>query len=276
MAAAPGAAGGASIITVRQATAKAPGAMATLPAGVRMVVPAQAGQGTVRKLFWSTKPDPERIDTTVTCVLIGHCINDTNVTLFSVCSQPIGSSPQMSGMAALAAAAAATQKIPQSATVLNVPAGPTVVKTVAVSPGSSSVPVKVAAPVTMVQYAPAVLRLLHTSAVLLSVYAPVNTSRLFQVSNPATRILKTAAAQVGGASVVSTPGTPSRPIITVHKSGTVTVSQQAQVVTTVVGGVTKTITLVNSPLSVGGGGALVSDVTCRSLISLWMNHQIRP
>ncbi|XP_027131415.1 host cell factor 1b isoform X2 [Larimichthys crocea] len=188
VAAAPGAAGGASIITVRQATAKAPGAMATLPAGVRMVVPAQAGQGT-----------------------------------------PIGSSPQMSGMAALAAAAAATQKIPQSATVLNVPAGPTVVKTVAVSPGSSSVPVKVAAPVTM-------------------------------VSNPATRILKTAAAQVGGASVVSTPGTPSRPIITVHKSGTVTVSQQAQVVTTVVGGVTKTITLVNSPLSVGGGGALIGNL----------------
>ncbi len=86
-----------------------------------------------------------------------------------------------------------------------------------------------------------------------------------QVSNPATRMLKTAAAQVGGVSVVSTPGTPSRPIITVHKSGTVTVSQQAQVVTTVVGGVTKTITLVNSPLSVGGGGALVSDVTCWSL-----------
>lgn len=85
-----------------------------------------------------------------------------------------------------------------------------------------------------------------------------------QVSNPATRMLKTAAAQVGGASVVSTPGTPGRPIITVHKSGTVTVSQQAQVVTTVVGGVTKTITLVNSPLSVGGGGALVSDVTVRS------------
>lgn len=80
-------------------------------------------------------------------------------------------------------------------------------------------------------------------------------------------MLKTAAAQVGGASVVSTPGTPGRPIITVHKSGTVTVSQQAQVVTTVVGGVTKTITLVNSPLSVGGGGTLVSDVTCLSLYS---------
>lgn len=74
-------------------------------------------------------------------------------------------------------------------------------------------------------------------------------------------MLKTAAAQVGGASV-SNPGTPSRPIITVHKSGTVTVSQQAQVVTTVVGGVTKTITLVNSPLSMGGGGTLVSDVSC--------------
>lgn len=72
-------------------------------------------------------------------------------------------------------------------------------------------------------------------------------------------MLKTAAAQVGGASVVSAPGTPNRPIITVHKSGTVTVSQQAQVVTTVVGGVTKTITLVNSPLSMGSGGTLVGQ-----------------
>ncbi|XP_033485276.2 host cell factor 1b [Epinephelus lanceolatus] len=169
MAAAPGAAGGPSIVTVRQAAPKSPVTVTTLPAGVRMVVPAQAGQGT-----------------------------------------PTGSSPQMSGMAALAAAAAATQKIPPStATVLNVPVGATVVKT---------------------------------------------------VSNPATRMLKTAAAQVGGVPVVSTPGTAGRPIITVHKSGTVTVSQQAQVVTTVVGGVTKTITLVNSPLSVGGGGALIGNL----------------
>uniref|UniRef100_A0A671XFT9 Fibronectin type-III domain-containing protein n=1 Tax=Sparus aurata TaxID=8175 RepID=A0A671XFT9_SPAAU len=185
VAAAPGTAGGASIVTVRQATPKSPVSVTTLPAGVRMVVPVQAGQGT-----------------------------------------PIGSSPQMSGMAALAAAAAATQKItPSSATMLNVPAGASIVKTVAVSSGSSSLSVKVAAPVTM-------------------------------VSNPATRMLKTAAAQVGAASVVSTPGTPSRPIITVHKSGTVTVSQQAQVVTTVVGGVTKTITLVNSPLGIGNLGNL--------------------
>ncbi|XP_068199305.1 host cell factor 1b [Antennarius striatus] len=187
--AAPNTTGGASIVTVRQALPKSPVAVSTLPAGVRMVVPAQASQGT-----------------------------------------PIGSSPQMSGMAALAAAAAATQKIPPpTATVLNVPAGATIVKTVAVSPGSSSLPVKVASPITM-------------------------------VTNPATRMLKTAAAQLGGTSVVSSPGTPSRPIITVHKSGTVTVSQQAQVVTTVVGGVTKTITLVNSPLSVGGGGTLLSSL----------------
>lgn len=75
-----------------------------------------------------------------------------------------------------------------------------------------------------------------------------------QVSNPATRMLKTAAAQVGSPTV-SSPTT--RPIITVHKSGTVTLAQQAQVVTTVVGGVTKTITLVKSPLSMGGAGALV-------------------
>lgn len=58
----------------------------------------------------------------------------------------------MSGMAALAAAAAATQKIPPSTTtVLNVPAGATVVKTVAVTPGSTALPatVKVASPVTV-------------------------------------------------------------------------------------------------------------------------------
>ncbi|KAG8003076.1 Host cell factor 1 [Nibea albiflora] len=92
VAAPPGAPGGASIITVRQATARSPGAVATLPSGVRMVVPAQAGHGT-----------------------------------------SIGSSPQMSGMAALAASGKQRpQKIPQStATVLNVPAGATIVKTVA-------------------------------------------------------------------------------------------------------------------------------------------------
>lgn len=78
----------------------------------------------------------------------------------------------------------------------------------------------------------------------------------FKVSNPATRMLKTAAAQAG-TSTINTPNTPTRPIITVHKSGTVTVAQQAQVVTTVVGGVTKTITLVKSPLTVGSGGTLV-------------------
>lgn len=56
----------------------------------------------------------------------------------------------MSGMAALAAAAAATQKIPPSSagTVLNVPAGATILKTVAVTPGTTTV--KVASPV-MVQ-----------------------------------------------------------------------------------------------------------------------------
>lgn len=80
-----------------------------------------------------------------------------------------------------------------------------------------------------------------------------------QVSNPATRMLKTAAAQVGGAGGAAPASTAAtRPIITVHKSGTVTVAQQAQVVTTVVGGVTKTITLVKSPISVPGGSALVS------------------
>ncbi|KAL8164375.1 UNVERIFIED_CONTAM: Host cell factor 1 [Gekko kuhli] len=189
----PQAAAGPPLVTVRSAgqAGKGPVTMTSLPAGVRMVVPTQTAQGTV-----------------------------------------IGSSPQMSGMAALAAAAAATQKIPPSSapTVLSVPAGTTIVKTVAVSPSTTTLPttVKVAS-------------------------SPI------MVSNPATRMLKTAAAQVG-TSVSSTTNTPTRPIITVHKSGTVTVAQQAQVMTTVVGGVTKTITLVKSPISVPGGSALISNL----------------
>uniref|UniRef100_A0A8C1RJF8 Host cell factor 1 n=1 Tax=Cyprinus carpio TaxID=7962 RepID=A0A8C1RJF8_CYPCA len=179
--AAPHSTPGTSVVTVRQATpgGKSPVTVTSLPAGVRMVVPAQSAQGT-----------------------------------------PIGSSPQMSGMAALAAAAAATQKIPPSSTttVLNVPAGATIMKTVAVTPGSTALPatVKVASPV--------------------------------MVTNPATRMLKTAAAQVG-TSAISTPNTPTRPIIT-----------QAQVVTTMVGGVTKTITLVKSPITMGGSGSLISSL----------------
>ncbi|XP_056897298.1 host cell factor 1-like [Takifugu flavidus] len=205
VAAAPGSAQGASIVTVRQAPAKPPVAVTSLPAGVRMVVPAQAGHGA-----------------------------------------SAGSSPQMSGMAALAAAAAATQKIPPAtAAVLNVPAGATLVKTVAMSPGSSGLVGKGASPVTV-------------------------------VSNPATQMLKTAASQVGGVSVVSTPGTPSRPIITVHKSGTVTVSQQTPVVTTVVGGVTKTITLVNSPLGVGGGRTLIGNLgNLGKVVSVVQNPQVQ-
>ncbi|XP_044076242.1 host cell factor 1a isoform X2 [Siniperca chuatsi] len=177
---------GASVVTVRPSQpGKSPVTVTSLPPGVRMVVPAQTTQGS-----------------------------------------PIGSSPQMSGMAALAAAAAATQKIPPSSagTVLNVPAGATILKTVAVSPGTTTM--KVASPV--------------------------------MVSNPATRMLKTAAAQVGTATA-SSPTT-TRPIITVHKSGAVTVAQQAQVVTTVVGGVTKTITLVKSPLTMGSSGTLISNL----------------
>ncbi|XP_075814443.1 host cell factor 1 isoform X1 [Microtus pennsylvanicus] len=189
----PQATTGTPLVTMRPAsqTGKAPVTVTSLPASVRMVVPTQSAQGTV-----------------------------------------IGSNPQMSGMAALAAAAAATQKIPPSSapTVLSVPAGTTIVKTVAVTPGTTTLPatVKVAS-------------------------SPV------MVSNPATRMLKTAAAQVG-TSVSSAANTSTRPIITVHKSGTVTVAQQAQVVTTVVGGVTKTITLVKSPISVPGGSALISNL----------------
>ncbi|XP_077947763.1 host cell factor 1a isoform X3 [Gasterosteus aculeatus] len=177
---------GTSVVTVRPSQpGKSPVTVTSLPPGVRMVMPAQPTQGS-----------------------------------------PIGSSPQMSGMAALAAAAAATQKIPPSSagTVLNVPAGATILKTVAVSPGTTTM--KMASPL--------------------------------MVSNPATRMLKTAAAQVGTGTASSPTNT--RPIITVHKSGAVTVAQQAQVVTTVVGGVTKTITLVKSPLTMGSGGTLISSL----------------
>uniref|UniRef100_A0A4W3JUU0 Host cell factor C1 n=1 Tax=Callorhinchus milii TaxID=7868 RepID=A0A4W3JUU0_CALMI len=169
---------------------KAPITVATLPSGVRMVVPAQTTAMT-----------------------------------------PLTSSPQMSGMAALAAAAAATQKIPSSTAVTSVglPPGATLVKTMAVTTGTNTMPatVKVAS-------------------------SPV------MVNTPATSMLKTAAAQVVTPSNAAISTTPARPIITVHKSGTVTVAQQTQVVTTMVGGVTKTITLVKSPISMPGGSTLVS------------------
>ncbi|KAG9477862.1 hypothetical protein GDO78_013053 [Eleutherodactylus coqui] len=180
------------LVTVRPATqvGKAPLTVTSLPPGVRMVVPAQSAQGAT-----------------------------------------IGGSQPMSGMAALAAAAAATQKIPPSSapTMLSVPAGTAMVKSVAMSSAAT----------------------LPTSVKMAS--SPL------MVSNPATRMLKTAAAQVG-TSVSSAANTQTRPIITVHKSGTVTVAQQAQVVTTVVGGVTKTITLVKSPISVPGGSTLISNL----------------
>ncbi|XP_043565857.1 host cell factor 2-like isoform X1 [Chiloscyllium plagiosum] len=79
------------------------------------------------------------------------------------------------------------------------------------------------------------------------------------VNTPATTMLKTAAAQVATSTGSLGPSS-TRPIITVHKSGALTVAQQTQVVTTVVGGVTKTFTLVKSPIQVGGGGSLISNL----------------
>ncbi|XP_051873461.1 host cell factor 1-like isoform X2 [Pristis pectinata] len=146
---------------------------------------------------------------------------------------PLTSSPQMSGMAALAAAAAATQKIPSSTAVtsIGIHPGTTMVKTMTVTPGANTLPatVKVATPSVM-------------------------------VNAPATSMLKTAAAQLVTPTHTATTTAPTRPIITVHKSGAVTVTQQTQVVTTVVGGVTKTITLVKSPISMAGGSTLISNL----------------
>lgn len=52
--AAPQSAAGTSIVTVRQANqvGKSPVTVASLPAGVRMVVPAQSAQGTVSYLYF--------------------------------------------------------------------------------------------------------------------------------------------------------------------------------------------------------------------------------
>ncbi|XP_060036673.1 host cell factor 1-like [Erinaceus europaeus] len=189
----PQATTGSSLITMRPASlgGKVPVTVTSLPAGMRMAVPTTSAQGTV-----------------------------------------MVSSPQMSGMAALAAAAAATQKIPSSVvpTVLSVPTGTTIFKTVAVTPNTNSLPttMKVAS-------------------------SPVT------VSNPATHMLKSAAAQVGNSiSLATNPST--CPIITVHKSGTVKANQQAQVVTTTVGSITKTITLLKSPISLPGSSTLISSL----------------
>ena len=91
------------------------------------------------------------------CVSMGHPWPPVSLWVTRVsmrCRQVMGSSPQMSGMAALAAAAAATQKIPPSSapTVLSVPPGATIVKTVAVTPGATTLPtaVKVASSPVMV------------------------------------------------------------------------------------------------------------------------------
>ncbi|GCB74160.1 hypothetical protein scyTo_0003247, partial [Scyliorhinus torazame] len=119
---------GTSLIAVRQAAnlPKVPGAVTTLPTGVRMVVPAQGTQG-----------------------------------------MAIGGNTQMSGMAALAAAAAATQKISPTTipTVLGVP-GSTMIKTVAVAPGSTlPATVKVASTPIMISSLGKMVSLVQTKPV---------------------------------------------------------------------------------------------------------------
>ncbi|XP_056665908.1 host cell factor 1-like isoform X3 [Monodelphis domestica] len=205
-------------------------AMTRTQAGIPTVLKVTGPQATAGNPLVTVRPSSQAGKAPITVTSLPTGVQMIGTTPSSQ-STVIGSSPQMSGMAALAAAAAATQKIPPSApAVLSVPAGTTIVKTVAVSPGTTTLPatVKVAS-------------------------SPV------MVSNPATRMLKTAAAQVG-TTVSSASSTPTRPIITIHKSGTVTVAQQAQVVTTVVGGVTKTITLVKSPITVPSVSALISNL----------------
>ncbi|XP_078677023.1 host cell factor 1-like isoform X4 [Branchiostoma floridae x Branchiostoma belcheri] len=124
----------------------------------------------------------------------------------------------MSGIQALAAAAAATQKIPAS------PSGTTM------RPQLSTT---------------------HTGTPVTLTLASGVKSTPIMVNTAATSILKTAAqaAQAGAQQQLQ-----GKQIITVHKSGAVTLTPQTQVVTTVVGGVTKTVTLVKSvPVTLQGG-----------------------
>ncbi|XP_069785357.1 host cell factor 1-like isoform X2 [Narcine bancroftii] len=193
---------------LRVASPQAPGA---LPSGTSLITVRQAGQQAKVPATAAALP------TGVRMVVPGQATQCVT----------IGSNTQMSGMAALAAAAAATQKIPPTAISTVLGAAGSTIKTVAVAPGSTL---------------PATVKM---------------SSSPIMVSNPATRMLKSAVAQVGAS---GTAASPMRPIITVHKSGTVTVAQQAQVVTTVVAGVTKTITLVKSPISMAGSSALISSL----------------
>uniref|UniRef100_A0A8C4QNQ1 Host cell factor Kelch-repeats domain-containing protein n=1 Tax=Eptatretus burgeri TaxID=7764 RepID=A0A8C4QNQ1_EPTBU len=149
--------------------------------------------------------------------------------------QTPSATPQMSGMAALAAVAAATQRISSS------------------SPGtepSTASPVVTLAPSTSI---------LKTMTVTPS--SPTLPAGVKVATTPLMVSFRMRCEDIGAA---VTTLSPSRPIIAVHKAGAGTVTQNAHlvttVVTTVVGGVTKTITLVKSPLSVAGGGTLISNL----------------
>uniref|UniRef100_A0A8C4QNM4 Host cell factor Kelch-repeats domain-containing protein n=1 Tax=Eptatretus burgeri TaxID=7764 RepID=A0A8C4QNM4_EPTBU len=168
------------------------------------------------------------------------------VTTAQPTTQTPSATPQMSGMAALAAVAAATQRISSS------------------SPGTEP---STASPVVTLAPSTSILKTMTVtpSSPTLPAGVKVATTPLM-----ATKMLKTAVAQAVTASsglmqgAAVTTLSPSRPIIAVHKAGAGTVTQNAHlvttVVTTVVGGVTKTITLVKSPLSVAGGGTLISNL----------------
>ncbi|XP_066283854.1 host cell factor 1-like isoform X3 [Branchiostoma lanceolatum] len=130
----------------------------------------------------------------------------------------------MSGIQALAAAAAATQKIPAS------PSGTTMRPQLSTTHTGTPVTLTLASGVKS---------------------TPIMQYFSNQVNTAATSILKTAAqaAQAGAQQQLQ-----GKQIITVHKSGAVTLTPQTQVVTTVVGGVTKTVTLVKSvPVTLQGG-----------------------
>uniref|UniRef100_UPI00358EBA2A host cell factor 1 isoform X2 n=1 Tax=Myxine glutinosa TaxID=7769 RepID=UPI00358EBA2A len=208
------------------------------PGSIAAVGASKTPGGTVMRL-----QGPQGLSGTTTpntIITVARKPNQTQPPPATIAATMPGRTPQMSGMAALVAAAAATQKIPaavggvaNTATTSLVSLENTIAGAVKVSPSAVT------------------------------------------VNTPATSMLKSAAAQVmtsTSAGVVAASSV-ARPIITVHKSGTISVMPQTQVVTTVIGGVTKTITLVKSPISVAQGSTLLSSLG--SLVTLMQTKAVQ-
>ncbi|XP_048463453.1 host cell factor 2-like isoform X4 [Rhincodon typus] len=201
---------------------------------------------------------PPSATTTTTTTMATPSLSNTTLPQKTSCS-PVSPTP------AISAAPLPVSKVTSPTSVL-IPGMTSAVTTMQVSAAPvSAMPSAAAQLVTVSQQAVQTVKAAVSSlpaGVRLVVPAQSTTNAVpsvVSVNTPATTMLKTAAAQVATSSGSLGPAS-SRPIITVHKSSALTVAQQTQVVTTVVGGVTKTFTLVKSPIQVGGGGSLISNL----------------